>query len=201
VERASFHEWSNTILAAIALIVSGTSLFFTWRSNQAKNEALGTVVRPVKDCRTEYAGGPEAGQIGLCRAVTLANESENRLSIVDQRVLNIQDGKTNLLGGFQNLETANGVPLQLPIALDGGEAKEIFVRGGVMVPRAVAQTIAQMPEFKNHTLGSLPLEAVQRALAIAGLDFVGKQGRADYRQRKLHGFLDINPAKASGRCS
>jgi hypothetical protein len=99
----------------------------------------------------------EAGQIGLCWAVTLANESENRLSIVNQRVFDIQDGNTAWIGGFQNLEAANGIPLALPITLDGGEAREIFVRGAVMVPPAVAHAIAQIPQFQDHTLGSLPL--------------------------------------------
>jgi hypothetical protein len=62
---------------ALALLVSGTSAYLTWESNRAKQEALRIVVRPVGDCRTEYHGGFEAGQIGLCWAVTLANESEN----------------------------------------------------------------------------------------------------------------------------
>jgi hypothetical protein len=44
VERASTHQWFNTFLGTIALIVSAASLFFTWQSNQAKKEALGMVV-------------------------------------------------------------------------------------------------------------------------------------------------------------
>ncbi len=194
-ERTSVHDWSNTILATIALIVSGASLFFTWRSNQAKNESLGMVVRQVHDCRTEYRGGPEVGQIGLCWAVTLANESESRLSIVDQRVFDLQDGKTAWLGGFQNLEAADGVPLHLPITLDGGEAKEIYVRGGIMVPRAVAQAIAQMPEFQNHTLSSLPLEAVQRTLAVSKLDFLGNKVEPIIIDEHYMGFSITTPLK------
>jgi hypothetical protein len=193
-ERASVHDWSNTILAAVALIVSAASLFFSWRSNEAKKEALGMVVRSAYDCRTEYHGGREAGQIGLCWSVTLANESENRLSIVEQRIFDIQDGNTAWLGGFQNLEAANGVPLQLPITLDGGEAKEIFVRGGVMVPREVAQKIAQMPEFQNHTLGSVPLEAVRRTLAMARVDFIGNTVEPTIIDGQYMGFsLSIPP--------
>jgi hypothetical protein len=194
-QRSSTHEWVNTAVAVVALLVSGTSAYFSWESNRAKQEALAMVVRPVGDCRTEYHGGPEAGQIGLCWAVTLANESENRLSIVDQRIFDIQDGNTSWIGGFQNLELANGTPLGLPITLDGGEAREIFVRGGVMVPPAVAHAIAQMPEFVNHTLGALPLASVQRALAIANLDFIGNKVDPTIMDGKYTGFSISPPMK------
>ncbi len=174
-QRSSTHEWMNTAVAVVALFLSAVSAYIAWQSNQAKHEALGFVVRPVADCRTEYHGGPEAGDIGLCWAVTLANESENRVSVVDYRIFDIQEGNTSWIGGFQNLEAANGIPLTLPVTLDGGEAKEIFVRGGVMVPPAVASAIAKMPEFQDHTFGSLPLGSVQRALAMEGLDFIGNK--------------------------
>jgi hypothetical protein len=194
-QGSSAHEWINTAIAVVALLVSGTSSYFTWQSNRAKQEALGIVVRPVGDCRTEYYGGAETGQIGLCWAVTLANESENRLSIVDQRVFDIQDGNTTWIGGFQNLEGANGVPLALPITLDGGEAREIFVRGAVMVPPAVARAISQMPEFQNHTLGSLPLASIQRALAMANLDFIGNKVDPMIVDGKFSGFSISPPVK------
>ena len=194
-QRSSAHEWINTFIAVVAILVAGTSVYLTWQSNLAKEEALSMVVRPVGDCRTEYHGGPEAGDIGLCWAVTLANESENRLSIVEQRVFNIQDGHTAWIGGFQNLEGANGIPLALPITLDGGEAREIFVRGPVMVPAAVAHAIAQMPEFQNHALGSLPLASVQRTLAMANLDFIGNKVDPTIIDGKYSGFSISPPVK------
>lgn len=190
-QRSSAHEWFNTAVAVVALLVSGTSGYFTWQSNRAKQEALSMVVRPVGDCRTEYHGG----LIGLCWAVTLANESESRLSIVDQRVFDIQDGNTAWIGSFQNLEAANGIPLALPITLDGGEAKQLFVRGAVMVPPAVAHAIAQMPEFQNHTLGSLPLASVQRALAMANMDFIGNKVDPTIIDGKYSGFSISPPVK------
>lgn len=194
-QRSSGHEWFNTAIAVVALLVSGTSAYFALQSNWAKQEALRMVVRPVGDRRTEYHGGPEEGQIGLCWAVTLANESENRLSIVDQRVFDIQDGNAAWIGGFQNLEAANGIPLALPITLDGGEAREIFVRGAVMVPPAVAHAIAQMPQFQDHTLGSLPLASVQRTLAIANLDFIGNKVDPTMIDGKYSGFSISPPVK------
>lgn len=194
-QRSSAHEWFNTAIAVVALLVSGTSAYFAWQSNRAKQEALGLIVRPVGDCRTEYHGGPERGEIGLCWAVTLANESENRLSIVDQRIFDIQDGKTGWIGGFQNLEAADGVPLALPITLNGGEAREIFVRGGVMISATVAHAITQMPEFQNHSLGSLPLGSVQRALAMAHLDFIGNKVDPTIIDGKYAGFSISPPVK------
>jgi hypothetical protein len=193
-QPSSTHERFNTAIAATALLVSGASAFFTWTSNQAKRDALSTVVRPV-DCRTEYHGGTESGDIGLCWGVTLANDSENRLSIVDARVLDIQSGRTVLIGGFQNFEAGGGVPLGLPIILDGGEAKEIFVRGAVMVPPAVARVISQMPEYQNHTLDKIPLASVQRALAMANLDFLGNRVEPTIINGKYSGFSISPPVK------
>jgi hypothetical protein len=194
-QRSTLHEWFNTAVAVFALFVSGTSAYFVWQSNQAKQEALSMVVRPVGDCRTEFHGGSEAGDIGLCWAVTLSNESENRLSIVDYRVYDIQDGNTAWIGGFRNLEAENGKALALPMTLDGGEAREIFVRGGVIVPAGVAHAIARMPEFQNHTLGSLPIDSVQRALAMANLDFIGNKVEPTVINGKYSGFSISPPVK------
>jgi hypothetical protein len=194
-QRSSIHEWLNTAVALVALLVSGTSAYFAWQNAQAKRESLSMLVRPDWDCRAEYHGGSEAGRIGLCWAVTLANVSENRLSVVDQQIFDIQDGNTGLIGGFQNLEAENGVPLALPITLDRGEARDIFVRGAIMVPTAVARAIAKMPEFQNHTLGSLPLATVQRALALANLDFIGNKVDPTIIDGKYMGFSISTPLK------
>lgn len=153
------------------------------------------VVRPVGDCRTEYHGSAKRGAIGLCWSVTLSNDSENRLSIVDHRVFNLQDGRKAWIGGFQTLEAADGKPIQLPITLDGGEAKKIFVRGGIWVPAAVARAIAEMPEFQNHTLGAVPLASVQRALAKKNLDFIGNTVDPTIIDGKYRGFSILPPVK------
>lgn len=194
-KRSSSHEWLSTAISLVALIVSGLSAYFTWQSNEAKQEALSMVVRPVLDCRTEYHGGAAMGEIGLCWAVTLANESENRLSIVAQKILDIQDGTTAWIGGFQNLESENGVSLPLPISLDGGEAREIFVRGAIMVPPAVSQAIAAMPEFQNHTLNKLPLATVQQVLALQKLDFIGNKVEPNILEGRYSGFSISPPIK------
>jgi hypothetical protein len=173
--RSALHEWLNSAVAVVALLMSAVSAYFTWQSNQVKKEALAMMTRPTGACHTEYHGGEERGDIGLCWSVTLANESENRLSIVDYEVFDILDGKRVWIGGFRNLEAVDGTPLSLPITLDGGEAREIIVRSPIMVPPAVAHAIAQLPEYQGHALASLTLSAIQRALAAAKLDFMGNQ--------------------------
>jgi hypothetical protein len=183
--RSSVHEWINSIVAVLALLVSG---YFAWQSNRAKTEALSMTVRPTAACRTEYQGDDKFGEIGLCWEVILANDSEDRLSIVGYRISNIVDGKRVSLLGFQNLESADGRPLPLPISLDGGEAKQIIVRSGVTVPAAVAEAIAQLPQYKTHSLASLPLIAVQRDLAAEKLDFIGNKVEPLVTGRQLKGW-------------
>jgi hypothetical protein len=189
LQRSIAHEWFNTVVAVIALLVSGLSAYFTWKGNEARQEALSVVVRPDLDCRTEYQSELVGAKIGLCWAVTLGNKSENRLSIVALQVFNIQNGRLVWIGGdFQNLEAENGSPLALPIVLDGGEARVVVVRAPVVVPLAVAHQIAQMQEFQNNTLGSLPLESVQTALAMAKLDFIGNKVEPIVTNGKYSGF-------------
>ena len=79
-------------------------------------------VKPTNDCRTEYHGGSNLGQVGLCWAVTLANESENRLSIVDQRVFNIQDGHMGWFGGFQNMANLSTRRSHSPAVMRGSSS-------------------------------------------------------------------------------
>ncbi|MBV8525052.1 MAG: hypothetical protein JOY71_23510 [Acetobacteraceae bacterium] len=199
-DRSSMHEWLNSVVAVVALLVSGVSVYFTWQSNQAKKEALATVARPTGTCLTEFHGGAEPGNIGLfglCWSVTLANESESRLSIIDYRILSIQERGMGEIGGFHNLESADGSPLSLPLSLDGGEAKEIVVRAGIILPPAVAHAITQLPEYQSHTLSKLPLSAVQHALAMKKMDFVGNTVQPMLVDGKVTGFSIPPPIKRS----
>jgi hypothetical protein len=187
-KRTVWHEWINTGIACLALLVSGAAALFAWQANQAKKEALSIVPQLTGACRTEYHGNADGGQIGLCWSVTLANDSENRLSIVDYRVFSVQEGGLAWFGGFENLEADDGKPLSLPLNLDGGEARKIIVRAGFPVPAAVAHVIGQMPEFKSLALGSVSIGALQHALAAAGLDYLGNTVQPMITEGKVTGW-------------
>lgn len=194
-DRTTIHQWVNSTVAVMALVVSGVSALFTWQGNQAKKEALAMTVKPTGACRTEYHQGEGAGQIGLCWAVTLANGSENRLSIVDYKLVGIEDAGMVQLGPFQNFEAMDGTPLGLPLTLDGGEAKEIIVRAGIKLPPYIVHAIAQMPEYQNHNLDKMSIDAVQRSLALAKMDIVGNAVDPMLVDGKLLGFSIQSPFK------
>lgn len=196
-KTSTAHAWINSIVAVVALLVSGTSAFLTWQGKQAKKEALATTVRPTGACRTEFWGGEAGGSIGLCWSVILANESETRLSVVSYRVLGVEERGFFEIGGFQNLEAPNGSPLALPIILDGGEAREIIVRVRVNIPPSVSRIIAQMPEYQGRTLTSLPISALQRKLATAKTDFIGNIVEPMIVDGEMHGFSMSSPIKIS----
>ncbi len=185
-ERSVWHEWINTGIAGVALLASGVAAVLAWQANQAKKEALSIVPQLTGACRTEYHGNANGGQIGLCWSVTLANDSEDRLSIVDYRVFS-GDGLA-WFGSFQNLEAEDGKPLSLPLNLDGGEARKVIVRAGFPVPAAVAHVIGQMPEFKSLALGSVSIGALQHVLAAAGLDYVGNTVQPMITDGKVTGW-------------
>ncbi|RQS86455.1 hypothetical protein DF048_31940 [Burkholderia seminalis] len=113
---------------------------------------------PTGECAVQYSGGPKMGIIGLCWKVTIANQSEDRLSIVNQDLSNIVHGKRTFVGGkFDNLETVDGQHISLPIMLDGGEARTVIVRAPTMISEKVAPLVwklltAQGGEQKPKTL-------------------------------------------------
>lgn len=141
-KSTNLHEWINSIVAALALIVGSASAFFSWQANEAKREALTMTAIPTGECAVQYSGGPKMGIVGLCWKVTIANQSEDRLSIVNQDLSNIVQGKPTFVGGkFDNLETVDGQHLSLPIMLDGGEARTIIVRAPTMISEKVAPLV------------------------------------------------------------
>ena len=127
--------------------------------------------------------------------MTLANDSEDRLSIVDYRVFSVQESGLSLLGGFDNLEGEDGKSLTLPLNLDGGEAKKVFVRAGFMVPVAVARVIEQLPDFKSRTLTTMPLKSIENVLAAAGLSPLGDTVQPMLDEGKVMGWSFPNTPK------
>lgn len=84
-EYTKMHLWLNTAVACLALIASGGSAFFAWRSYHLKEESIGFVVRPKYDCKLEYFPqnldeklAEKVGAIGFCWNVTMTNQSELR---------------------------------------------------------------------------------------------------------------------------
>ncbi|WP_155641250.1 hypothetical protein [Burkholderia cepacia] len=166
-QNNSFHTWVNTVGVVAALVISGLSALFAYESNQAKAESLALVAVPVDTCPVRYSGDDEKGALGLCWDVTIANGSENRLSLVNYQIRSVgrSNQETNLPGSA--LETVDGEPLSLPMSLDGGEAKRIRVRSSVPIDGAVNSAIRQIMNPREQGKSSLAVPPNMRELSIA----------------------------------
>jgi hypothetical protein len=177
-EPSARHEWINTCIAGVALLVAGAAAYFSWQANQMKKENLAILASSTDDCPFDILTGQDLPKVTLCWLVTLSNKSEVRLSIVGYQVVEVlRNNSTEEIPSYQHLETVDGKPLSLPINLDGGEAKQILVRAPTSVP-SVVTAIAQMPEYKRYKSGSsssLSLRKAGEILFAAGMDILGNR--------------------------
>jgi hypothetical protein len=175
-DRSRGHEWANTIIAAAALLVAGAAAYFSWQANEMKNESLAMIPRQTSNCTTSFTSGPSGGTIDLCWEVTLANNSEDPISIIEYHVSEVLNRSTTQeFPGYQLLAESDGKPLALPINIDGGKARLILVRAPTEIPLDVERVIMQMPEYKDQARVSLSLGAVERAVEGSGLDLGGNK--------------------------
>jgi hypothetical protein len=163
------HGWINSIGVVVALAVSSVSAYFSWQSNRMRYEDIAFSSGPTGACRVQYINGV----LGLCWNLTISNRSEDKVSLIEHRLLNIQSARPVFYGvGFQAFETTQGTPVTLPITLDGGESKQFIVRAPVPVPSTVSKIIrAALSESSANA--SLSLAELQNRLAQNKLDFLG----------------------------
>jgi hypothetical protein len=157
------HEWINSLGVVAAL---GVSIYFGWRTDRLKSESLLITGHPTSTCSVKVG----AAVSGVCWSVIVANESENRLSIVRANWRRILLGGVAVLG-FDYL-SSDQKPLAFPINLDGGEGKQIIVRAFLLLTSDVADINRSLGEDQRHDQ-SLPLRNVQLRFAAEGLDVLG----------------------------
>ncbi|WP_321916692.1 hypothetical protein [Paraburkholderia sp. J11-2] len=172
----SLHQWSNTALAVLALAASTSSAYSAWEQNEAKIEQVSVLAKPG-DCPIYYQGDEERAVIGMCWEVTIANSSENRMSVVNYQMDTMRNanGDYNVsASSIQELSTIDGKPLALPINLDGGEAKRILVESPVVIDGAVNAAVRAIIFPLGKKSRPSTIDELQRALATtAHVDISG----------------------------
>jgi hypothetical protein len=171
-EGLNLHGWINSIGVIVALAVSCTSAYFAWQSNRMRYEDLAFSSGPSGSCRVQYTNLGDQSLLGLCWNVTISNRSEDKVSLIEHRLLNVQSSGGVLYGvGFQEFETTQGAPVMFPMTLDGGESKQFIVRAPVPVPSTVAKIIRDLSQSRANA--NLSLGELQNRLAQSKLDLLG----------------------------
>ena len=159
----------NSAVAMAALVASGISATFAWRSYNLKSESLGFTVRPTYECPLEFRNGT----LALCWHVTITNQSETRISIVRYQAFDVSKGPAIHRSGFSTIQGIRGEPIFPPIVLEGGDARVYLMRVPFDVPPAVAALAETLPQDASlHQLQSLTLKS--------GVDVIGNKVDVKY---------------------
>lgn len=155
-EHTKLHLWINTLIAAMALFASAASAFVSWQTYKAKSESIGFSPSSLDpSCKLEIhkslVGSVNA--VDLCWLVTLSNQSDATISLVDSSV----DSDQEVAFGNMTFNTHNFVqdthdsPVSLPIVLEAGTARTYMFRIPLLMPGDVS---ALADAFAKSNAGS-----------------------------------------------
>jgi hypothetical protein len=143
VERATVHNWINSIAAIGALVLSGYSITLTKNEFGLKNEHISFQAQESDRCKFKFNPTGEDGEVSVCWEVNFTNLSEDRVTITSADVYSINKMGQRALASYLNeVEDLNGVRQNFPISLDGGDFKTVLVRAVVTVNANAASKIA-----------------------------------------------------------
>jgi len=154
------HFGLSTVMAVAALVLSGISLVFTWKTYDRSNESLGFIARSTYECPLEFQKADSDGILSLCWFVTITNRSETRTSIIEYQAFDVSNGQPVYRSGFPVIENEKGGRITTPIVLDGGDARTYLMRVPFSVPSEVASLAETLPQVATlHQLQSVALKS------------------------------------------
>ncbi len=189
-EQPDLHKRLNSIGVLVAIVLSTASFALSLVAYFDKKERVAFSNYTTSKCPVPLIKDQGKFETALCWSVTLSNESTERLSIRD---VNIIDNSTtqNLthLRKFSLVLTPQGNPLDLPIAVDGGDTRQIIVR----VPVVLAPEIAAIVEaYKTPLNGKeILLQNLLSFVEYHGMDLLGDVV-TDYKQSQYQDTLNLH---------
>jgi hypothetical protein len=175
--HASIHAWVSTVVSVLALLVAGGSAYISWRSDLLKRENISAESSPAGSCRfvlnkwTEDRNKRHNSLIA-CWAVTIANTSDLRLSIVKAAPGLAPD---DLHYKINFVESGDGANLNIPFTLEGGQATSFLVHWYLEIPDRVADIIEEFSDYKLGTLSSFNVYELLKRLRAYRVDLLGNE--------------------------
>jgi hypothetical protein len=174
--HTTIHAWFNTFTSVLALLVAGASAYIAWRGDLLRRENISAATYPAGSCRFTVdewieEGGRRHNSLITCWSVTIANTSDLRLSIVDAAP-GLAPGNHH---GIHFLENDDGSPLDIPFALEGGQARSFIVHWYLHIPDQVADIVEKFPDYKLGTLSSFTVDELHKRLRAYQVDLLGNE--------------------------
>lgn len=182
-EHAKRHLWLNTVIAGVALSATVALTITSYREYQLKAESIGLAASLFLECPLGFQDSEQARYVTLCWKVEAANQSENRISIVKQRIVRMLDDGLELFNPGDVMEVDDERSLSMPLILDRGEVHTYTLRTNVGAPTELTQIarrlsdgkISPQIESQEVTLRSLELVALNHDLDLLGNNLVRRK--------------------------
>lgn len=199
VRKISKIEVLNLIIAAIALLVSGLSFWFSYYSfKSSKEERVSIVATPLSDNYTTkvYSMG-NLIVLPLFWEITLSNNSDKSISLIDIEIHSDEHDfyfYSNMFGGlYSNYDS----PVEMPINLNSGESRKFAIKIGILCDSVASRIIKQNTPHQDlyDTVGTWTRRnVILRMLSEKGIDFYGNETKANFDGEKLLAY-QVNPKK------
>lgn len=175
--------WVAAGMAFLSLIVSGYSVFMSYKTQQLTRENLVIEVAPfLRNYNTQFiplsSNKDENDEIIVSTVwtCTLSNTSSSTISITSLDVRELRDGEKN--DGYVYSHLAQGIYdisdkwVDLPLNIEAGHSKKVYLRLGLRVTGAPSSLIQQHVKAPN---GFLTMHEILLYLAKNELDLLGNK--------------------------
>jgi hypothetical protein len=189
-------EIFNLIIALLALVVAVISILFSYYTyRDTKTEKLNIQASFIQEnYQTKIIPIGHNVVVPLYWQLIITNNSEKTLSITDIAVENINDGSGIAIyshiydGLFETYEDYDKGQLELPININSGESRKVFIRIGIMCDSLASSILSKNDylSFDNQQKESWTrLNQAKIKLAENGIDFYNNKASVTHDNEKI----------------
>jgi hypothetical protein len=175
-EHTKLHLWFNTIVSLSAAAFAGAIAYNGWNVYSLNIESVGFTSRFTYDCPISFgflsAKGTDAvPHVGLCWTVTVANQSNIRISVIRYVAALPSSNAQQALPSSVEIVDANGKDVPTPIIFDSGEARTLLIRAsvpGTILLKTIIDDFVKTSGNDKFYLSDLAYSAAQSNFDVLG---------------------------------
>lgn len=189
-------EIVNLTIALLALLVAIVSIWFSYYSyKDTKTERLNIQAGFVaNNYQTKIIPIGQNAVVPIYWELIVTNNSEKTLSITDVNVENIKNENGTIMyshiydGLFENFENYDNGQIDLPININSGESRKLYIRIGIMCD-SLASSILLKQDFisidSKQKDSWIRFNKAKIKLGEKGIDFYGNKSSIEYENEKI----------------
>lgn len=174
-EHIKLHLWFNTIVSLSAAAFAGAIAYNGWNVYSLNIESVGFTSTFTYDCPISFGlsakGTDVLPNVGLCWTVTVANQSNIRISVIRYLATLSSSNTQQALPGPVEIIDGNGKGMPTPIIFDSGEARTLLIRAsvpGTMSLKTIIDDFVKTSGNDKFYLSDLAYSAAQSNFDVLG---------------------------------